>query len=256
MLPILQIGPLSVNASGLIILISLYIGVVQAEKASSKFGIPPEKISNLLFIALASALIGARLAYSARYPAVFLQNPASLINPSLTMLDLSGGILGSILAGLIYIQRSDMPFLRGFDAITPLLLVLAIGLGFSNLASGYSYGSPTNFPFSIYLWRDFRHPTQVYEILLALIWAYLLWPDNRRIHFVFLDHSGVRFLTFFVLSGFSRLLIEPFRGESTLYIGEIRFPQLLAFGFMLLTLGLMALRLNKQSGSIAYLERG
>jgi phosphatidylglycerol:prolipoprotein diacylglycerol transferase len=256
MLPILQIGPLSINASALIFLISLYIGMAQTEKISPKFGIPTRKISNLLYTMFASALIGARLAYAARYPEVFLQNPLSLIAPSLTMLDQSGAILGIILAGLVYIQRSKIPFFRSLDAVTPLLLVLAIGLGFSHLASGYSYGAPTNFPISIHLWGDDRHPTQIYEILLAFMCAFLLWPENRRIQVNFLDQSGVRFLSFFALAGFSRLLIEPFRGETALYIAGIRFPQLLAFVFLLIILGLIALRLNQYPNLVTPLEKG
>ena len=84
-----------------------------------------------------------------------------------------------------------------------------IMLGVSHLLSGNAYGSTTNVPWSIYLWSDYRQPTQLYEVFLALVIFTIVL--TRMIPTI---KPGLQFIQFVALSATARLFIEGFRGDS------------------------------------------
>lgn len=249
MYPTFQFGSVAINVSGLILVFCMWVGLTRSEDFGFKSGYAPARIFNLCLFIIAGGVIGARLIYAARYSSAFLANPGSLISPNPLMFDIYGALLGSIIGFLFYMRKHKLPFLKSLDMLTPFLLVSVIGIGFSHLSSGYAYGSPTDLPWGIVLWGNARHPTQIIEILLAGISAFLLWPSNPWISVSFLKTPGVRFLSFFVLAAFSRLLIEPLRGDPAIAIGAIRSPQLIAFVIMLTALGIIAYLIRTQEGS-------
>jgi phosphatidylglycerol---prolipoprotein diacylglyceryl transferase len=246
MYPTIQIDTVAINTTAVLTLFSLWVGLARAEAIAQKNGFISTTVFNLCLIATAGGLIGARLGFVIHYLDAFLANLSSLISPNPLMLDLSGGILGIVLAGLIYIQRKKMPILKSLDAVVPCLLIFAIGLGLSHLASGYAFGAVTNLPWGLPLWGALRQPTQVFEILLASLWAFLLWPENPWVKVDFFQVDGVRFLAFFALTAFSRFLIEPLRGDASTFIGVFHLPQVLALGLMILSLALIWFRLQNQ----------
>ena len=77
MLPIIQIGSFSIQTSGLILLIGLWIGLSLSERYAKRFSSDPEEISNLVFYSLLAAVLGARLSYALRFPSAFSASPAS-----------------------------------------------------------------------------------------------------------------------------------------------------------------------------------
>ena len=91
MLPVIQIGPMSMQAPGLILLIGLWVGLVIAERLAPRFGANPNHVYNLVFVALISGVIGARLSYLMQYFQAFLESPASLFSLNLGLLDPVGG---------------------------------------------------------------------------------------------------------------------------------------------------------------------
>jgi prolipoprotein diacylglyceryltransferase len=89
-------------------------------------------------------------------------------------------------------------------------------------------------PWGIDLWNATRHPTQIYELIAALIILRytqdgvfgLLWFRKSDLP------SGVLFLNFVVLTAGARLFLEAFRGDSTLIIGEFRLAQVIAWAIL------------------------
>ena len=79
MFPILQIGPLAIQVPGLVIIVGLWFGLTLSERRAKKRGQNPNVLYNLVFIAIISGVIGARLAYVLSYPDAFAENPSSLI---------------------------------------------------------------------------------------------------------------------------------------------------------------------------------
>lgn len=232
MLPVLQIGPLALQTPGLILLAGLWIGLSLAERQAKRYGVQPGVLDNLILLVMVAGVLGARLAYVVRYPAVFSENPASILSLNPGLLDPWGGLAAAVLAGLIYGQRKKLPFGSTLDALTPALAVMGVALALSHLASGSAYGAPTDLPWAIDLWGAERHPTQVYEILAASLILLIVWPGaglwDRYAGRADL-RPGVRFLGFAALSAFARLFLEAFRGDSVLLPGGFRSAQVLAW---------------------------
>ena len=54
------------------------------------------------------------------------------------------------------------------DALAPGLAVFMVFLGASHLLNGDAFGAPSRLPWAIFQWNEYRHPAQLYEILLAV----------------------------------------------------------------------------------------
>ncbi|KAA3647250.1 MAG: prolipoprotein diacylglyceryl transferase [Chloroflexi bacterium] len=241
MLPILQVGPLAIQTPGLILLAGVWIGLSLAERNSQRYKIMPDTLYNLVFTMLVAGILGARLAYAARFPNAFIENPLSLISINPGLLDPFGGFLIAVVAGLIYGQRKNMLLWPTLDAVTPVIGIMLIAIPLSNLASGHAFGSPTTLPWGIRLWGAQRHPVQVYEMLAAGAVLWLMWPTRQPKE----QPSGWTFLQFIVLSTALRLFFETFRGDSEVLANGIRFAQLSAW--VILAIGLFTMnRISRQ----------
>ncbi len=235
MLPILQIGPLAIPTPGVLMLIGLWIGLSLSEKlARIEQKVDPDRIYTLALTALATGLLGARLFYVARSPAIFFQHPLNLISPNTAMLDAGGGAVCAGIAALVYLQRRKMSLWDTLDAFTPFFSGMAIVIGLAHFASGEAFGAPARLPWSIHLWGAYRHPTQLYETLFAVWIAFLVWPRQRSNSI-----PGLRFLSFAAWSAIARILVETFRGDSATLFGTVRTAQILAWLVLAICLGLM-----------------
>ncbi len=233
MLPILQVGPLAIQTPGLILILGLWLGISLAEKFRDRMKVSPGNLYNLIFTALAAGVIGGRILYALRYPAAFKASPFSLLSINPGLFKIEDGILVGGLAAWIYGYRKRLPFWSTLDTITPTLVVLSVAFGLSHLASGSAFGSPTSLPWGIYLWGETRHPTQIYEIILALGILVFLWPARFR----FCNGTNGRyFLSFVALNAASKLFLEAFRGDSRLIFAGVRSAQIVAWLVLLISL--------------------
>lgn len=221
MLPYFRIGSYLLQTSGLALLIGVWVGLSLSEKEAIRLQLKPNLIYNLVFIGLISGIIGARLAYAVRYLSAYLNNPLSLfaLNPN-TLSPLDGLLIG-LLVAIIYGQRKGLPMRPTLDALAPGLGVLLVALGFSHFLTGDAFGAPTGLPWRIYLWNDYRHPSQIYEILadVGVLVAVLRRPLGS-------PGQGINFLLVVALSAVSRLSLEAFRGDSVIWFGGFRAAQI------------------------------
>ncbi len=226
MFPTIQIGPFALQAPGLMLLISLWIGITLTEKSAKAYKISADALSNLILIALVSGVLGARVAYIARFPQAFSSNPLNMLSLNPGLLDIAGGIAAAIIGAMIYGQKKELDAWKTLDALIPFFGMLAIGIATSNLASGNAFGMETSVPWGIELWGMMRHPTQIYTMLAALVTLNLLWPPKEDAKS--LAGAGVSFLTFIATTAGYTLFLEAVRGDSTLIFGEIRSMQVVA----------------------------
>jgi phosphatidylglycerol:prolipoprotein diacylglycerol transferase len=225
MFPILQLGPLALPVPALSLLLALWLGLSLAEKFAQKRGLNADALYNLTFLTLLSGIIGARLFFALQNFSAFVQTPLSLFSRETGSLDPFGGFTSALLAALIYGRRSGLKLWPTFDGLTPLFAALAVGLGISHLASGAAFGMETSLPWGIELWGAIRHPTQVYEIGLALaILLFLGWKVKNNP-----PKDGSLFLLFVALTAGAQLFVEGFRGDSSLLPSGIRIGQVLAW---------------------------
>lgn len=241
MFPTLQVGSLSIQVPGIIILAGLWLGLNLSERRIRKSRREAGFLYNLVFIAIVSGVIGARLFYIISYPEAFSANPWNILSINTGLFDPYAGFLFGFTAGIIYVNRKKVSFWLVLDDLTPLLAVLAIAQGAAHLASGSAFGSPTTVPWGIYLWGTYRHPSQVYEIIFALLIFFFIYIFDQT---KFNSITGRLFLFFTSLSAAYRLFLEAFRGDSLL-IGEgFRQSQIISWLVLLVCLGLLGKKLR------------
>jgi len=80
MLPTIQLGPVSLQVPGLVLLAGLWIGLTLSERRAKRGGENPAHLYNLVFIAIIAGIIGARLSYALTYPDAFTANLLSLVS--------------------------------------------------------------------------------------------------------------------------------------------------------------------------------
>ena len=215
MFPYLRLGPFLLQMPLLALLMGLWIGLTFVERESIRQGLKKEVVNNLVFYGLIGGIVFARLGYAAQYASVYLSNPFSLLSLNTNTFLPSAGLVFGTLIAIGYGYRQKLPLRKTLDALAPGLAFFMIMVGVSHLLSGNAYGEPTQVPWAIYLWSEYRQPTQLYEVFLALmIFTVIL----ARV--IPATASGVRFLQWAALSATARLLIEGFRGDSvTLFDG-------------------------------------
>lgn len=221
----------------ILIVVAAWIGLSLAEKRVARYKVNVEALNNLIFTGLLAYIIGGRLFYAAEHLAAFMQSPLSLISLNITLFDNWGALAAAVITGLAYGQRKGISLWSTLDALTLFFAALAVGLGFSHLASGEAFGQETNLPWAINLWGAMRHPTQIYEIIASLLTLGLLWFRKAN------SKPGSDFLLFVALTAASRLIIEAFRGDSTLIFAGLRAAQLAAW--IILAFALLALEFLK-----------
>lgn len=222
MLPYLRLGPFLLQTTGLALLLGIWVGSWLAEKEADRLKIKPELVNNLIFFGLVGGLVGARLAYAATYLNAYLANPLSLFAINTNTLSPFEGILIGLLVAFVYGQRKGLQLRPVLDALAPGLAVFMIFLGLAHLLNGDAYGAPANLPWAMYLWSAYRHPTQIYEMLLAVgvMFAVLHHPlkDQGR---------GLNFLLLVFLSAAAQVFLEAFRGDSLIWPGGFRAAQVI-----------------------------
>lgn len=231
MLPILQVGPLAVQVPGLVLLAGVWVGSILAERAAEDAGVAPAQVANLIFYGLIAGVIGARLGYALRFLSVYLQDPLGLISLNPSTLALPEGVLAGALVAAIYGQRRGMALWPTLDTLAPGAAAFSVALGVAHLASGDAFGAASNVPWAIDLWGASRHPTQVYEIGLALAVLYAVVRLRA-----WTPVAGLVALSWLALAAGSRLLLEGFRGDSLLVFGGLRQAQLISLAVLLVAL--------------------
>ena len=221
MLPYLRLGPFLLPLASLSLLIGVWFGSWIAEKRALRIGIKSDLISNLIFIGLIAGLIGARAAYAARFINAYISNPLSLFALTPETLSVPEGLMIGLFAAFLYGQRKKLGVRLALDALAPALAVFLVFQGLAHLLSGDAFGIPSDTLWSIYLWNEYRHPTQIYETLLAIIILFIILKYPLK------PGSGRSFWLVIALSSASRLFIEAFRGDSTIWSG-FRVSQIIA----------------------------
>lgn len=235
MFPIFHAGPLAIPLAPILLLLGFFAGASLVETQAARLGLDRTAVSNMVYLALAAALVGARLGYVLAHLDAFAQDLLSIIVPSPATLDPLWGVAIGILAGGVFGKRYGLPLWRTLDALAPGIAAMSFFLGVAHLASGDAFGAPAELPWSIFLWDELRHPSQVYELLAAAL-VFGVWWRIRALP----TFDGFRFWTVIALLAFSVTFLEAFRGDSLLYAGW-RVVQVIALA--VLALSLIALRL-------------
>ncbi|MCC7361525.1 MAG: prolipoprotein diacylglyceryl transferase [Anaerolineales bacterium] len=234
MLPVLQLGPLAVPVPALTLLLGVWGALWLAERAAGRLGLNPEALSGLIGVALIAGLPGARLVFAVQHWSAYAADPLGLFSFTSAALAPLEGALIAVVAAAVYGARRRLPLRPTLDALAPAVALMAVALALAHLASGDAFGAPTGLPWRVFLWGEYRHPTQIYELLAALAVLAVACLALRRAAF-----PGFVFLLVMALLAVARLALEAFRGDSLVVLGGWRVAQLWGLFVLAVCLALM-----------------
>lgn len=147
---ILRLGPVAISSYGLLLALSFILGLWLASVRAKRMGLDRRLVVDAAFWIVLAAMIGARIFYVVQHFGDFAGRPLSIIFPTagrpggLGGLTMYGGVIGGILAALIFFSVKKAPFLRYADAIAP-----SVGLGIfltriGCFLNGCCFGLPTS----------------------------------------------------------------------------------------------------------------
>jgi len=216
MFPIINIGPLAIQAAGFILLLSLFIGIWVTGILAKNIGTNGDAIENSLLVGLVSGLLSARLGFLLQNPTVFSENPLSIFSPTPSMLNPGFGIFVGLTASIIFAQKKHLPTWPTLDTLSPILILLFVGVHLANFANGNNFGLPTKLPWGIELWNETRHPVQAYAIILSLITLLGLAFYTKRFRKTGFIKSGILFSLTVSVLGLITLFTRAFVSEKVL----------------------------------------
>jgi prolipoprotein diacylglyceryltransferase len=231
MFPIIRLGPLALQARGLILLVAIWVASDVAGRAAKRLSLREDDVANLALVGLIFGIIGARLGYVLQYWSVYRDDLGGILALNLNTLSPVAGIAVAFVAAIWYARRKKIANRLLLDVLTPGFIIFAAGLAVADLASGDGYGAPTTLPWAINLWGELRHPTQVYDLLAVIIIGVIVLRSAR-------PFDGARFGSFAALYAASRLLLETFHGDSTT-VSDIRVVQVWSLAALIIALWLL-----------------
>ncbi len=232
MFPVIHLGPLTIQARGLILLAAFWLSAEAAERGAKRVGIRGDVVYSLAFISAAAGLIGARLGYVLEHWPAYQTDLGAIAALNFNTLSPLAGVATGLIAAYVYARRKGVANRALLDALTPGFIVFAGGLALADLASGDAYGSPSSLPWAIEMWGMPRHPTQIYQLVAVIVIGAIVLRTRRAF-------DGEWFGLFVALYAAARLFIEAFRGDSET-IGGLRTAQL--WSLMVLVIMLVLLR--------------
>ena len=190
----------------------------------------PTQIEDLLTWVILGVIFGGRLGYVLFYqPSYYLQNPNEILYVWQGGMAFHGGLLGVIVAGLIFTTRYKIPKLSAADVmalgVPPGLLLGRM----ANFINAELWGRPTDLPWGVafptqaaQLCPDVigvcaRHPSQLYEALLEglILGGVLLWLVWQRDAY---KTPGLIAGTFFLGYGIARFAVEFVRQPDAQFV--------------------------------------
>lgn len=188
------------------------------------------QIEDLLTWVILGVILGGRLGYVAFYqPAYYLSHPNEILAVWQGGMSFHGGLLGVIVAGLIYTWRHNIPRLSAADimalGVPPGLLLGRL----ANFINAELWGRPTTLPWGVAFPTQAaqfcpevagicaRHPSQLYEaglegLLLGAVLIWLVWRSGA------LKTPGLIAGVFFAGYGAARFAIEFLRQPDAQFV--------------------------------------
>ena len=211
----LALGPFKIHWYGLMYLLGFGVGWrLGLLRAKTKSDWNHDRVSDLLFFAVCGVVLGGRIGYMLFYDLPgFLAQPWRLVMVWQGGMSFHGGLIGVILAMVLFARKSKLRFFQVADFVAP---IVPIGLFFGrigNFINGELWGKITDSPLGMWVYDPYlqrlvqKYPTQLLEamlegvVLFGILWIYSIKsrPEGAT--------SGL----FLFCYGIFRIFVEFFR---------------------------------------------
>ncbi len=210
---IFRIGPLAVRWYGLMYLLGFAGSFFYMRYIARliNFSMNSEEISDLIFYGVFGVIFGGRIGYTLFYNfGYYASHPLEIFAVWQGGMSFHGGLLGVVVAILVFCKRRQKPILEVGDIVAA---ATPIGLGFGrlgNFINGELWGRVTDVPWGVVFPGAGslpRHPSQLYEALLeGCLLFVILWVVHKLN-----IKRGVPIFIFLGGYGLCRFVVELFR---------------------------------------------
>ena len=217
MYPILfHLGHFKIYAYGFFIALGFVAGFILAALKARKEGVPFERVVDLFFYSVLSAMIGSRLLFILINFNAYRGNLLKIFQIWEGGLVFYGGLILAAGVSIGYMRWQRLPIWKWADLFSPSI---ALGLFFGRAGcffAGCCYGKETPLPWGITFTDPNSlaklnaplHPTQLYEAAGGLaIFFFLNWKAKRK------AFDGQIFWLFLFVYSILRFFIEMLRGD-------------------------------------------
>ena len=233
--PEFGIGPLVfgsryISAYGVTFALAVLAVALLALREARRRGISKRRVAELLGLSFLTGLAGARLAYVAFFfHGTLAERIVIFFSIGKSGLASFGAFAGVILAAVLYRHLKRVNIWKLLDVCSVgLMLGLAIGRVGCFLAP-CCYGIKAELPWAVFQKGALRHPTQIYDMLGALITFAVI----SRVKYL-RTFDGALFLLNIILYSFFRIIVEFFRVGPGIF--GVSYNQILYGGLLLAAL--------------------
>ncbi|MEO9298255.1 prolipoprotein diacylglyceryl transferase [Devosia alba] len=251
----LAIGPIAIRwyALGYLFGVGLGAGYGYLLLANSRLwhkGQLPFKAADIwdfAFWTMLSIVLGGRLGYVLFYNLPFyLENPAQILNTLDGGMSYHGGMLGLMLAAIVFTRSKQGNWLSALDLIASVSTIGIFLVRIANFINAELYGAPTTLPWGVIFPTDPeqlpRHPSQLYEAVLEGLLLFLIIRVFTHV-FYSLRRPGMVAGVFGIGYGLSRIAVEfvrlPDAHIGYLFGGWLTMGMLLSLPLVLAGIGLV-----------------
>ncbi len=243
----LNLGPLRLNAYGMMIAIGVIAAVWLSGRRVEKRGIGTrEDMSSLAMITVPVGIVGARLYHVITDWSRFSNDKIAIVKIWQGGLGIWGGILFGVVSGVFVARRRGLPIAATLTCITPALpLAQSIGR-WGNWFNQELFGRPTTLPWALrvsdssaisagYEAGTTFHPTFLYESLACALLFIVLLALDKRVPM----RDGRLFAVYTAGYTAFRFFIEGLRVDQAHHIGGLRLNQWVALVVFLVSIAVI-----------------
>lgn len=251
-----SIGSYYIYWYGIIIASGLLLAVGYAMKTAPRYNVNASKLINCVLVGIITGIIGARLYFCFFQWDYYSKNPVEILHINNGGLAIYGGIIGSMIGGLIIVKIQKMKVMPVLD-IAMISFLIGQGIGrWGNFMNQEAYGTPTDLPWGMMSEGTNMvavHPCFLYESIWCLLGFVLLHFYGKYKQ----KYAGQIFYMYLVWYGFERMIVEGLRTDS-LYLPfspfgfDIRVSQLLSL--LIFLVGIILLILNRKKEDPFYAD--
>ena len=220
---LLELGPVTLHSYGLLLATAYLVAITVAARLAASDNVPSNRIWDIGFISILSALIGAKVLLILTDPGGYLARPSRLISLEFWQAGgvFYGGFIGAVIGCALYMRKApELKFWSIADVAAP---AIALGQSIGRVgcfAAGCDYGKPADLPWAVTFTSEYAHkyigvplhvalhPSQLYESGASfLIFLLLLWIYRKK------SFNGQVFCSYLVGYGIARFLLEFLRGD-------------------------------------------
>lgn len=210
-----KVAPVEIKAWGTMLVVAFTAGTAYMALYGDRKVIKPAETIDLALYALIGAVIGSRVIFVALDWGMYAGHPAKLFNVWEGGLSFHGGLLGALLAGVLFAHRRRKKFWALTDVAAP---GIALGYAFARIGcflNGCCHGHVCEFPWAMRflngeLPNELVHPTQLYALLMSLTLFFILIGLRGKF-----PRNGHLFASYLALYSIGRFLLEFTRAGAT-----------------------------------------